>query len=123
MQQGHIGFLLLGRLLASPQGFITDPAFQTAGGGPVVDAEQLSFLGASQGGILGGASSALTSDWDATVLAVGGLGYNLLLNRSTNFDRFKPILAQGPRRRRERVYRGLRQSRSLNLAFPLASYL
>lgn len=95
MQQGHLGFLLLGRLLASAQGFVTDPAFQTAGGGPVVDGGQLSFLGASQGGILGGAASALTSDWDATVLAVGGLGYNLLLNRSTNFDRFKPILAQG----------------------------
>jgi hypothetical protein len=95
MQQGHLGFLLLGRLLASQQGFATNPEFQTADGGPLVDAEQLSFLGASQGGILGGAPAALTDDWDATVLAVGGLGYNLLLNRSTNFDRFKPILAQG----------------------------
>jgi len=93
MQQGHLGFLLLGRLLASPQGFVTDPAFQTPSGGPAVDAEQLSFLGASQGGILGGAPSALTDDWDATVLAVGGLGYNLLLNRSVNFDRFLPVLA------------------------------
>ena len=95
MQQGHLGFLLLGRLLASPQGFVTDPAFQTTAGGPAVDGSQLSFLGASQGGILGGAPSALTADWDATILGVGGLGYNLLLNRSINFDRFKPLLEQG----------------------------
>jgi len=95
MQQGHLGFLLLGRLLASPTGFVTNPEFQTADGGPLVDAEQLSFLGASQGGILGGAPAALTDDWDATVLAVGGLGYNLLLNRSVNFDRFAPVLAAG----------------------------
>ncbi len=93
MQQGHLGFLLLGRLLASPQGFVTDPAFQTTMGGPLVDGAQLSFLGASQGGILGGAPSALTDDWDATVLAVGGLGYNLLLNRSIDFDKFVPVLS------------------------------
>jgi hypothetical protein len=95
MQQGHLGFLLLGRLLASTKGFVTNPEFQTADGGPLVDAEQLSFLGASQGGILGGAPAALTDDWDATVLAVGGLGYNLLLNRSVNFDQFAPVLASG----------------------------
>mgnify|MGYP001014326739 CR=1 FL=1 len=47
------------------------------------------FLGASQGGILGGASSSVTDDWSRVVLAVGGLGYNLLLPRSVDFDEFR----------------------------------
>lgn len=90
LQQGHLEFLLLGRLLRSPDGFAGDPAFQDADGRPVLDAEQVAFLGASQGGILGGVSSALTKDWDRVVLAVPGMGYNLLLRRSIDFDQFAP---------------------------------
>lgn len=93
LQQGHLGFLLLGRLLASDDGFAGDPAFQDADGEPLIDVDATSFLGASQGGILGGVPSALTTDWDRAVLAVPGMGYNLLLRRSTNFDQFAPPLA------------------------------
>ncbi len=87
MQQGHLGFLLLGRLLASATGFATDPAFQS-NGVSIIDRERLSLLGASQGGILGAVPSALASDWSRVILAVGGMGYNLLLRRSIDFDRF-----------------------------------
>jgi len=90
MQQGQLGFLLLGRLLASAQGFGTDPAFQDDAGRSAIATGKLSFLGASQGGILGGAASALTSDWNQVILAVGGMGYNLLLDRSVDFDKFVP---------------------------------
>lgn len=91
LQQGHLAWLLLGRLLASSEGFATDPAFQDETGAGVIDGAELSFLGASQGGILGGASSALSSDWTQVVLAVPGLGYNLLLPRSIDFDDFSPV--------------------------------
>jgi hypothetical protein len=94
MQQGHLGWLLMGRLLASAQGFSTDPAFQDATGAGVVARDRLSFLGASQGGILGGASSALSSDWTQVILAVPGIGYNLLLPRSIDFDEFSPLFRE-----------------------------
>jgi hypothetical protein len=88
LQQAQLAFLLLGRALASTAGFATNAAFQDTSGRPVVDREALSFLGASQGGILGGAASSLSNDWDRVVLAVGGMGYNLLLRRSIDFDQF-----------------------------------
>ncbi|HEX2576034.1 MAG TPA: hypothetical protein VHK88_06770 [Aquihabitans sp.] len=94
LQQGHLEFLLLGRLLRSDEGFAADPAFQDDGGRPLLDPDRVAFLGASQGGILGGASSALTEDWTRVVLAVPGVGYNLLLRRSIDFDRFAPLIEE-----------------------------
>lgn len=94
LQQGHLAWLMLGRLLASDSGFATDPAFQDETGTGVIDHDRLAFLGASQGGILGGAPSALTSDWTQTILAVPGIGYNLLLPRSIDFDEFAPLFEQ-----------------------------
>lgn len=90
LQQGHLAFLLLGRLVRSAEGLASDPAFQIEGK-PVIDSSKAAFLGASQGGILGGAPSALTTDWDRVVLAVGALGYQLLLPRSVDFDEFLPV--------------------------------
>ena len=91
MQQGHLAWLLLGRLLASDDGFATDPRFQDGSGRSIIDHDRLSFLGASQGGILGGASTALSDDLTQVILAVPGLGYNLLLPRSIDFDEFAPF--------------------------------
>jgi hypothetical protein len=88
LQQGALGFLELGRLLASNQGFGTNRAFQDGRGGSIIDAKKLSLLGASQGGILDGAPSSIATDWNRVILAVGGMGYNLLLRRSVDFDRF-----------------------------------
>lgn len=88
LQQGHLGFLLLGRLLASPEGFVTHPAFQRGDGLASINPQALSYLGASQGGILGGPATALSPDWDRAIFAVGGMGYNLLLRRSIDFDQF-----------------------------------
>lgn len=88
MQQGQLAFLLLGRLIRSKAGFVTDAAFQDPTGAPALAQDQLAFLGASQGGILGGAASAVGDEWQHVVLAVGALGYNLLLPRSVDFDQF-----------------------------------
>lgn len=94
LQQGHLAWLVLGRLLASDDGFARHTAFQDDGGGSIIDHDRLSFLGASQGGILGGAPSALAEDWEQVILAVPGLGYNLLLPRSIDFDEFAPLFEE-----------------------------
>ena len=91
LQQGELGFLELGRLLRSQTGFVTDQAFQVDGK-PAIDTDQVSFLGASQGGVLGAAPSAVTRDWTRVILAVPGIGYNLLLRRSVDFDEFAPAV-------------------------------
>ena len=92
LQQGHLSTLLLGRLLRSKQGFASDPRFQDAAGKPIIDTTHVSLLGASQGGILGGVASSLTNDWKQVILAVPGMGYNLLLRRSVDFDEFFPAV-------------------------------
>lgn len=92
LQQGQLGFLLLGRLAASAEGFASDPAFRDAQGRPTIDTEQVALLGASQGGILGGVASSLTDDWTQVILGVPGMGYNLLLRRSVDFDEFFPAV-------------------------------
>ena len=60
-------------------GFVADAAFQDATGAGVVDRSDLFFVGGSQGGILGGATTAVATDWDAAFLAVPGVNYSLLL--------------------------------------------
>ena len=91
LQQGHLDFLFLGRLMRHPQGFGSHPAFQSAGAS-VLDGSDLSFLGASQGGVLGGATTAIAQDWTRGVLAVGAANYSLLIPRSVDFDEFDSVL-------------------------------
>ncbi len=95
LHQAHLSVLLLGRLLRSPDGFSSHDAFRAGGGDgpPILDPEAVSYLGASQGGILGAPASALTTDWENVGLVVGAMGYNLLLSRSIDFDPFFPVLA------------------------------
>jgi hypothetical protein len=65
MQQGLLQQLFLGRALIHPQGFSSHPAFQR-NGGSVVDTRRLFFDGNSQGGIQGGALTALAPDFKST---------------------------------------------------------
>lgn len=91
MQQGLLNQQFLGRLLNSPQGFASSPAFQTADGAPVVAVGQTQFVGNSQGGILGGAASAISTEWSRAVLGVPGSNYSLLLPRSSDWPQFQVI--------------------------------
>jgi hypothetical protein len=91
LQQSMVDFLFLGRLMLHPEGFSSDPAFQGADGTPVLDQRNLSFVGVSQGGILGGALSAVAQDWDRALLGVPGMNYSTLLDRSVDFDVFATI--------------------------------
>ena len=92
-QQGMLDFLFLGRLLTSPAGFVTSPAFQAGTAHPVIDTSSpLVYYGNSQGGIEGGALTAVSQEFTRSVLGVPGMDYSLLLNRSVDFDPFAAIL-------------------------------
>jgi hypothetical protein len=92
-QQGMLDFLFLGRLLTSPAGFVRNPAFAAGSGHPTIDtAAGLSYYGNSQGGIEGGALTAVSQEFTRAVLGVPGMDYSLLLNRSVDFDPFAAVL-------------------------------
>jgi hypothetical protein len=91
MLQGFVNFQFLGRLVNSTSGFVTNPAFQSSGK-PLFRTHDCHFMGYSQGGIMGGAVSALSTEWTRSILGVPGMDYGgLLLNRSVDWDEFKAI--------------------------------
>ena len=59
---------------------------------PVIDTSRLYYNGNSQGGILGGAATAVAPDWTRATLGVPAMNYSVLLNRSVDFDLYKTIL-------------------------------
>jgi hypothetical protein len=91
LQQGMLDTLFLGRLLVAENGFVTDPAFQ-ASGMPVIDPRVLFYDGNSQGGIMGGAVTAVAQDWTHAALGVPAMNYSTLLQRSTDWDTYEAIL-------------------------------
>jgi hypothetical protein len=94
LQQAHLNFLFLGRLMLHPGGLSSDPAFQAADGTPLLDQRNLSFVGTSQGGILGGATTAIAQDWTRAFLGVPAMNYSTRLDRSVDFDPFEVIARQ-----------------------------
>lgn len=64
-----------------------DPAM-AIDGVPAIDPGRVSYYGNSQGGILGGAYMALSTDIERGVLGVTGMPYSLLLPRSNDFGLF-----------------------------------
>jgi hypothetical protein len=91
LQQGFLNFMYLGRLMIHPDGFANDPAFQFDGQS-VIDTNALFYYGNSQGGIAGGALTALSPDFTRSVLYVPGMNYSTLLTRSVDFADYALIL-------------------------------
>ncbi len=89
-QQGFLNALYLGRLLAHPQGLATDPALQS-GGLPLLKPGALAYHGNSQGGIFGGALTALAPDFTRATLGVPGMRFSTLLPRSKDFDTYRIV--------------------------------
>jgi hypothetical protein len=85
-QQGLLNFLYLGRLAIHPQGLDTNAAFDDGDGHSVINSDQLLYDGNSQGGILGGALTALAPDFRRAVLGVPAMNYSTLLERSVDFE-------------------------------------
>lgn len=91
-QQGFLNFLFLARLIKDPRGFASNPAFQAgASHTPVLDGTVF-YDGNSQGGILGGAVTAVSTDWTRAVLGVPAMNYSTLLQRSSDFATYQLIL-------------------------------
>ncbi|GIU84279.1 MAG: hypothetical protein KatS3mg008_1054 [Acidimicrobiales bacterium] len=84
-QQGILNVLVLGRLMRHPDGLVSHGAFRYEGV-PLFDNSELAFNGNSQGGILGGAATALATDWQRAVLGVPGMNFSLMLRRSIYWD-------------------------------------
>ena len=105
LQQGVLNTLFLGRLMLNPKGFASNPAFRTGPmpgpvalvpgtlSRPLIDTSHLYYDGNSQGGIMGGMTTAVAPDFQRAVLGVSGMDYgNLLVSRSTDFTPFGQLL-------------------------------
>jgi len=90
LQQGMLHQMLLGRLLNHPDGLASDPAFR-ADDAPVLRPASTVFVGNSQGGVQGGAVSAVSPEWSRAVLGVPGVNYTLMLPRSSDWPQFRTI--------------------------------
>jgi hypothetical protein len=92
LQQGVLNTLLLGRLLSNASGFASNAAFQE-NGSPLFYTSHLYYDGNSQGGIMGGITTAVAPDYTRAVLGVTGMDYGgILLQRSTDFTPFAAFL-------------------------------
>ena len=106
LQQGLLNEVLLGRLLNNNGGFASVDAFHVdetlarttpsatplGGNGTTIDTSQLYYNGNSQGGIMGGALTAISPDITRAELGVPAMNYSVLLNRSTDFNTYKVVL-------------------------------
>jgi hypothetical protein len=93
LQQGMLDMQFLARLLKDPRGFGANSAFQvgTTPSSPIIPNEVF-YNGNSQGGIFGGAATAISKEWTRAVLGVPGMNYSELLPRSVDFDQFFTLL-------------------------------
>jgi hypothetical protein len=96
VQQGLLDELLLGRLMDNPSGFLSSPAFHVSGvdttSAPVIDTSKLYYNGNSQGGILGGALTAVSPDFTRASLGVPAMNYQVLLPRSVDYTLYEGFL-------------------------------
>jgi hypothetical protein len=84
---------VLGHLLDDPKGFATNPAFQDASHHALIRTSAgLVYYGNSEGGIMGGAFTALSTEVHRSVLGVPGMDYAVLLPRSADFAPFQGSL-------------------------------
>ncbi len=90
-QQGFVNALFLGRLMIHADGLSSHEAFQDDSGNSVIDRDHLFFDGNSQGGIMGGALTALATDFTRAVLGVPAMNYSILLQRSVDWDTYELI--------------------------------
>jgi len=92
LQQGFLDFVYLGRAMSMPGGFASEAEFRF-GGVSALDPSSVSYYGNSQGGIAGGALTAIEPDVTRSVLYVPGMNYGgMLLTRSVDFEDYALIL-------------------------------
>ena len=87
--QGIVNALLGMRLMLT--GMATHPMFMVDGRS-IIDTSAGFYTGDSQGGIFGCTYMAISTDVERGILGVPGMPYNLLLNRSRDFDPYLSLL-------------------------------
>ncbi len=92
LQQGLLNELFLARLMYHPDGFGTNAAFQDTDDESVIRTDNVYYMGASQGGIMGGPLTAISPDFIQSALVVGGMNYSTLLTRSSNWPQYAAIM-------------------------------
>jgi hypothetical protein len=101
-QQGFVNQLFLGRLMRHVSGFSANAAFRSSGQ-PLIDNTSLSYDGNSQGGIMGAALTAVSTEFTRAVLGVPGMNYSTLLYRSSDFPTYAIIFNGAYRNEVERL--------------------
>jgi hypothetical protein len=102
LQQAWVNALYLGRLMAHPDGFAAHRAFRY-GGVPAFRNEGLAYWGVSNGGIMGGALSAIAPDFTRSVLAVPAMNFSTMMTRNNLWqEHLAPIFAGAYRREIDR---------------------
>ncbi len=91
LQQAHINFQFLARLMKEADGFSSHEAFQ-GDGVPFIESGEVFFNGNSQGGIMGGAATAISNEWSRAALGVPGMNFSTLLTRSVHWHSFSPVI-------------------------------
>lgn len=85
-QQGFLNWVILARAIVHPGGLASNAAFQDDSGSALIRANELVYDGNSQGGIMGGALTAISVDFTRANLGVPGMNYSTLLNRSVDWE-------------------------------------
>lgn len=97
LQQGLLNELYLTRLMIHPDGLVSEPEFRVdpldVNSDPAIDTNtaRAYYRGNSQGGIMGGALTALSPDFDRAALGVSAMNYSVLLTRSGAWDTYGGI--------------------------------
>ena len=93
--QALLNAQVLGNLMESRKGFVMSPAFQDGSRKPLIrPSSGLVYYGNSEGGIMGGAFTAVSTEVHRSVLGVPGMDYAVLLPRSADFAPFQGLLDQ-----------------------------
>jgi hypothetical protein len=93
--QSLLNAQVLGNLMVNPKGFADAPAFQDASHHPLIrSGPGLVYYGNSEGGIMGGAFTALSTEARRSVLGVPGMDYAVLLARSADYTPFQSLVNQ-----------------------------
>ncbi len=93
--QSLLNAQVLGNLLVNSKGFAASPAFEDASHRPLVRPRSgLVYYGNSEGGIMGGAFTAVSTEARRSVLGVPGMDYAVLLTRSSDYTTFQTLVDQ-----------------------------
>jgi hypothetical protein len=92
LTQSLIDALYLGRLMSSPKGLDTSPDFRLGTSAPFIKTSApLTYYGNSEGSLMGGALTAISTVFRRAVLGVPSMDYDILLDRSSDFVAFESI--------------------------------